>query len=192
MKLIPLTALLAILLLASGAAHAQKEVPPAPGAPKDFKVPEASTFTLDNGLEVTLVPFGSVPKVTIELSVRAGNVDEAADQVWLADMTAHLMQEGTATKSATDISLAAARMGGSLDITVDPERTEILGEVLSEFGPEMVKLIADVVEHPKLPDSEVARLKADLQRALSVTMSQPRSLAAQKLVGLLYPGKSVV
>jgi zinc protease len=188
MKIIPLTALLAASLLASGAASAQKETAPAPGAPRDFKVPAASTFTLDNGLEVTMVPFGSMPKVAIELSVRAGNVDEAPDQVWLADMTAHLLQEGTETRSATEMSLAAARMGGSLDVQVDPERTEIKGEVLSELGPEMVKLIADVVERPKLPDSEVPRLKADLQRTLSVMLSQPRTLADQKLASLLYPG----
>ncbi len=181
-------ALLALALVASGSAHAEKETPPAPGTPKDFKVPPASTFTLENGLEVTLVPFGTTPKVAIELSVRAGNVDEAADQVWLADMTARLMREGTETRSATEISLAAARMGGSLDVSVDSERTEIKGEVLSEFGPEMVKLIADVAEHPSLPESEVPRLKADLQRTLSVLMSRPRSLADQKLLGLLYPG----
>jgi zinc protease len=188
MKIIPLTALLALSLFVSGVASAQKEAPPAPGAPRDFKVPEASTFTLDNGLVVTLIPFGAMPKVAIELSIRAGNVDEAADQVWLADMTAHLMAEGTETRSATEISRAAAKMGGSLDVEVDPERTEIKGEVLSELGPEMVKLIADVAQHPKLPDAEVARLKADLQRTLSVMMSRPRSLADQKLASMLYPG----
>lgn len=188
MKIIPILALLAGSLVASGAALAQKEVPPAPGPPKDFKVPQASTFALDNGLEVTLIPFGTTPKVTVELSVRAGNVDEAADQTWLANLTARLMLEGTETRSATEISLAAARMGGSLDVAVGPERTEITGEVLSEFGPEMVKLIADVAEHPKLVDAEVPRLKADLQRALSVTLSRPRGLAEQKLASLLYPG----
>jgi zinc protease len=187
MKLITFT-MIAALLLGASAAHAQKEGPPAPGKPRDFKVPEATTFKLDNGLSVTLVPFGEVPKVAIELSVRAGNMEEAADQVWLADMTANLLQEGTTSKTATEVSLSAAKMGGSLDVSVSPERTEIQGEVLSEFGPAMVDLIADVAQRPKFPASEVPRLKADMLRSLSVLRSQQDNLAQERFMGLLYPG----
>ena len=115
-------------------------------------------------------------------------MDEAADQVWLSTMTSHLLEEGTATKSATEIALAAAQMGGSLDVSVNQEQTEISGEVLEEFGPEMVKLIADIAQNPKLPESEMPRLKADMQRTLSVMLSRPGSLADQKLASLLYPG----
>src|SRR5688572_11212226 len=154
--------------LSAAAALAQKQAPPAPGQPKGFRVPTPREFKLDNGLEVTLVDYGTVPKATVELSVLTGNASEAANQVWLADLTGDLMAEGTTTKSATDVSTAAARMGGSLDINVGPDRTEIAGDVLSEFAPEMARLIADVVRNPKLPDAEVARLKADMLRNLSI------------------------
>lgn len=187
MKLITFT-MIAALLLGASAAHAQKEAPPAPGKPKDFKVPEATTFKLDNGLSVTLVPFGEVPKVAIELSVGTGNVDEAADQVWLADMTADLMEEGTTSRTATEISVAAAKMGGSLDVSVSQERTEIKSEVLSEFGPAMVDLIADVAQRPKFPASEMPRLKTDMLRSLSILRSQPENIVEERFVGLLYPG----
>ena len=170
------------------AAHADKEAPPKSGPARDYKLPAATTFTLDNGLAVTLVPFGEVPKVAVDLVVRAGNIDEAADQVWLSRLTARLLEEGTATKSAADVALVAARMGGSLDVSVKGEKTELRAEVLSEFGPAMIELIAEVAERPKLPESEVPRLKADMQRSLSVLLSQPHSLADQKIAGLLYPG----
>src|SRR4051794_23638618 len=48
--------------------------PPAPGPPPDFKVPEPRRFTLDNGLQVALVPWGTMPKVRVTLAVRTGNV----------------------------------------------------------------------------------------------------------------------
>lgn len=176
-----------LLALAGASAAAQKEAPPAPGTPKDFQLPSPREFTLDNGLEVTLVPYGTVPKVTVELSVRAGNASEAPNQIWLADLAGELMQEGTTSQTATEISLAAARMGGSLDITVGADRTEIAGDVLSEFGPEMARLIADVVQNPKFPESELARLKADKVRELSIAKSQPQQLALEKFRALLYP-----
>ena len=89
--------------------------PPKAGVPRDFKVPEPKRFTLDNGLQVALVQWGTMPKVRVTLSMRTGNAFEKADEVWLADLTGDLMREGTSTRTAAQISEEAARMGGSLD-----------------------------------------------------------------------------
>jgi hypothetical protein len=70
--------------------QAKKQSPPPGSAPKPFKVPKQEKFSLPNGLEATLVPYGSIPKVMIAVSVRAGNLNEAANQVWLADLTTSL------------------------------------------------------------------------------------------------------
>ena len=175
-----------VLALSAGAALAQKQTPPAPGPTKDFQVPEPVEFKLDNGLEVTLVPYGTVPKVTVELAILAGNAYEGANQVWLGDLAGNLIREGTTTKSATDISQAAARMGGALEVTVGINSTEIGGDVLSEYGPEMARLVADVAINPKFPESELTRLKTDLSRELAIAKTQPQQMAVEKFRGLLY------
>jgi zinc protease len=163
-----------------------KQSPPAAGKPKDFTVPKPTTLTLENGLGVTLVQYGTVPKVTVNLAVRTGNVDEKANEVWLADVMGALLSEGTATRSASQLAEDAARMGGSLDILVGENRIEIGGDVLSEFAPQMVALVADVAQHPKFPESELARLKDDKARELSIAKSQPQPLALEKFRAVLY------
>ena len=178
----------ALILLPAAGAFAQKQAPPAPGTPKSFEAPTPTKFRLDNGLEVSLVPYGTVPKVRVELAVLAGNAYESAKLTSLADLTGDLMREGTKTKSATDISQAAARMGGSLDVGVNANTAEISGDVLSESGPEMVRLVADVAMNPKFPESELPRLKADALRNLSIAKSQPQQMAVEKFRGVLYPG----
>ena len=165
---------------------ARKQSPPAPAEPKNFAVPAGRTFRLDNGLAVTLVPYGTIPKVTVRLGVRAGNVNEKANEVWLADLTGSMLTEGTATRTATQIAEDAARMGGSLDVNVAEDRTDVGGDVLSEFGPDMVGLVADVVRNPKFPDAELARLKSDRLRDLSIAKSQPRPIAQEKFRAVLY------
>jgi zinc protease len=161
--------------------------PPAPGKPRDFRVPEAKRFTLDNGLEVAMVQWGEMPKVQVTLSVRTGNAFEKPDEVWLADLTGDLMREGTATRTATQISREAARMGGSLTISVGGDTTTIGGDVLSEYGPQFAALVADVVRNPKFPASELDRLKADMMRNLAVMLSQPQQQALQKFRAVMYP-----
>jgi len=160
--------------------------PPKAGVPRDFKVPEPKRFTLDNGLQVALVQWGTMPKVRVTLSMRTGNAFEKADEVWLADLTGDLIREGTATRTAAQVSEEAARMGGSLTVSVGGDSTSIGGDVLTEFGPQMVALVADVVRNPKFPESELARLKANMLRNLAVSLSQPQNLALQKFRAVVY------
>jgi zinc protease len=167
-------------------ANAQKQQPPAGSAPKPFTLPRKETFTLKNGTQVTLVPYGSIPKVTVSAVVLAGNINETAEQVWLADLTGELMKEGTTTRSAEAIAEEAARMGGSLGISVTPDQTSISADVLSESGPQLVALIADVLQRPALPASEVDRIKTNFIRNLSIQRSQPGSLAQERFSKLLY------
>ena len=160
--------------------------PPKPGEPRDFRVPEARRFTLDNGLQVALVPWGGMPKVRVTLTIRSGNAFEKSGEVWLADLTGDLIREGTTTRSATEISTEAARMGGALTISVGSDTTAIGGDVMSEFGPQFAALVADVTQNPKFPEAELPRLKTNLSRNLAVGLSQPQQLALQKFRSVLY------
>ncbi|HEV2802366.1 MAG TPA: pitrilysin family protein [Pyrinomonadaceae bacterium] len=174
------------LLAFTPSVTAQKQPPPAGGTPKPFALPRKETFTLKNGTRVTLVPYGSIPKVTVSAVVRVGNINETAEQVWLADLTGDLMKEGTTTRTAEAVAEQAAQMGGRLGISVGTDQTSISADVLSEYGPQLVSLIADVVQRPLLPASQLERLKNDRIRNLTISRSQPGSLAAERFSKLLY------
>ncbi len=176
-----------VSLIASSAVQAQKQAPPAPGTPRNFTLPATRTFTLANGMQVTLIPYGTVPKTWIQLAVRSGNVNESASQIWLADMVGDLMEQGTTTRSASQVAGEAAGMGGSINVTVGPDETTIAGSALSEFGPRMVSLIADVARNPLLPEADLARLKTDRVRTLAQSKVQPSSIAMERFRSVLYP-----
>ncbi len=186
MKRTLLTLLLATSVLVEVTAQT-KQTPPAPGTPKNFSIPELRRIELPNGLRVRLVQYGEVPKATVRLVTQTGNLDEAANEVWLADLTGELMTQGTATRTAEQIAREAAMMGGSLDIAVTPNQTIVGLDVFSESVPAAVALASDVLRNPRMPESEVARLKADLARQLSLQRSQPQSLAAEKFAAVTFP-----
>ena len=177
---------LAIALFAASS-FAQKQAPPAPGTPKNFAVPEIRRVELPNGLKVRFVPYGSIPKATVRLVVQTGNVDEAANEVWLSDLTADLMEQGTTTRPAEQIAREVAEMGGSLDVQVTSNQTVLTGDVFAESAPALVSLIADVVRNPRFPESELTRLKADRIRNLSIARSTPQSIAQEKFSAVLFP-----
>ncbi|HEX2836423.1 MAG TPA: pitrilysin family protein [Thermoanaerobaculia bacterium] len=179
--------LLSLSLLALNAFAQQKQAPPAPGTPRNFAIPSIRRMELPNGLKVRFVPYGEVPKVTLRLVTQTGNIDESANEVWLADLTGTMMEQGTATRSADQIAREVAMMGGALDISVGMNQTTVGTDVFSESAVPAVQLIADVARNPKLPETELARLKADLARNLSLQRGQQQSLAAEKFASVLFP-----
>ncbi|RPJ67796.1 MAG: insulinase family protein [Acidobacteria bacterium] len=164
----------------------EKQQPPPAGTPKDFTLPKPARFTLPNGLAVTMVPFGQVPKVTVRLVVPAGNVDEAKTEVWLADLTGRMLREGTTKRPADALARELAAMGGELSVGVGPDRTNITTDVLTERGPEAARLIAEVAREPRFPGSELARVKAALARDLAIQKSTPQSQAQEKFHEVIY------
>ena len=178
--------LASVVFCALPAAAQQKQVPPAGGPPKPFNVPAHETYALPNGMKVTLVPYGNLPKVTLSLVVRTGNLNEPVDMPGLADIAGNLMKEGTTSKSSEQVAQDAAGMGGAIGISVGPDESDVAIDVLSEFGPKAAALVADVAEHPLFPESELPRLKNDALRQLTISKSVPQSIALEKFRKILY------
>jgi zinc protease len=166
--------------------NAQKQTPPAGGTPKDFKLPEKQVNTLPNGLRSTLVHYGALPKVDVQLIIKTGNIHEGENEVWLGDLTGLFMKEGTTTMNFKTISKKVAGMGGEVNINTGMDNVTISGSVLSEFAPDLIKVIGDIVMNPAFPASELERLKSDLKRQLTVQKSVPQSQASEKFFQIIY------
>ncbi len=175
-----------LLWTIAGSVLPQKETPPEGGQPRDFIFPAVHTVTLENGLEASLVPYGNMPQTVVRAIIRVGNIDETENQVWLADITAELLKEGTTTLSAGDIARKAAGFGGEISVSTGMDQSWIGGEVLGEFTADMIHLLADILQNPLLPEKEFDRLKKDYLRNLSIAKTQPQQLASEKFLKVLY------
>lgn len=169
-------------------ANAQKQTPPEGGAPRNFNLPAKEEFNVENGVQATLVPYGEIPKVTVYCVVQTGNVHELENENGLADITGQLMLEGTETLTAKQISEKVAGMGGAISISVTSNQTILSGSVLSEFGPDLVRLMSDILQHPALPESQIERVKNDFKRNMNLARSQPGTQAAVRFNMALYGG----
>jgi predicted Zn-dependent peptidase len=176
---------LTLTLLTFAAMAADREIPPAPGQPRDFTLPARETVQLANGLSLTFIDYGTVPKVTVFAVVRTGNIDEG-QSTWLADVAVEMLKEGTTTRSAADIARTSAGMGGALSVGAGAEQTSVGISVLSEHAAAAADLVADVLRNPRFPESELPRVLANFERNLSVARAEPDSIAGEVLAKLVY------
>lgn len=176
---------LALSFTSVSIAHAQ-ETPPVGGMPKDFSLPEITTFELANGVDVTLVPFGKVPKAAVRVVVQAGNADDG-NQPWLADLTSDMLEQGAAGLSGREIAQRAASMGGDLNIGVGWNQTFVTMDVLAENADEAIGLMSDVLRRPDFPKDQLSRKRDDIERNVDVSRASAQSQANEAFGAMLYP-----
>ncbi|MGQ0764922.1 MAG: M16 family metallopeptidase [Gemmatimonadota bacterium] len=167
-------------------ARQARETPPAPGTPRPFRVPPRRTITLPNGMKLTMVPWGRIPKAAIELEIRTGSVDEGPSDVSLSSLTADMLLEGTITRSSQDLSTLSADMGGGIDASSGAEAVGIGGEVLSDHVARYIALVADVARNPRFDSADLSRIINKHVRDNAISISQPGSLAQKKFREIAY------
>ena len=69
--------------------------------------PELTSYFLDNGLQVVLVPDHRVPKVAVTVNYRVGGVNEPEGRSGFAHLFEHLMFSGTDAWPEFDATFAA-------------------------------------------------------------------------------------
>jgi zinc protease len=162
------------------------EMPPA-GPPKPFEFPNAAAKTLANGLRVFVVTDHSEPAVAARLLIMsAGSIKDPAGQPGVAQMTANLLTQGTAKRSARDIAEAIDFVGGSLSASSGKDATTVMLDVVKKDLNLGLDLMSDVVLHPAFRADELDRQRQQLLSNLTVQYSDPDYLASVVFSRVVY------
>ena len=168
------------------APEAQRVAPPAPGPEVVPAMPVPVTARLANGLTVVTVPRHDVPLVTAALVARGGSAADAADRAGTAELTASVLTEGTATRSATDLHRAVEALGSSLSSGAGWDGSTLsLTVQTGELDPAL-GLVADVAQHPALAAEELERQRALAIDGVNVAMHNPGAVAGMAAARLVY------
>ena len=159
---------------------------PAVTKPPKLDWPEVRRTTLSNGLKLLFVERRETPIVELELLVDAGY---AADQFAVpgaASFTSAMLDEGTKTRSALEISEELASLGATLSVNTALDASWVSLSSLKHNLDPSLDVFADVILHPEFPDSEIERVRKHLLARIAQEKSSPFSLAQRLLPKLLY------
>jgi len=124
--------------------------------------------------------------VTAALVLREGSGANPIDRPGLAGMTARMLQQGTATRSATQIADRAADLGATLSSRASTDSSMIATQSLSRSFPDALELLADVALHPSFPKAEIERVRSERLAALVQEKDDPFSVAFRVAAAALY------
>ncbi len=129
------------------------------GDPVQNSGPATKRTTLTNGLTVVLLEKHQLPMVEGLLVVKSGALGDPKGQEGLACLVCNLLTKGTSNRTREDIESAVDATGGDLQTRVDWDSSQISFHVLKKEMPKLLKLVADLVQHPSFPAAEIKREK---------------------------------
>ena len=159
---------------------------PKPGPAGALHLPVPEKFKLSNGLTVLYNERPGLPLVAANLVMHAGSGSNPVDKPGLASMTARMLQQGTAARTALQIADRAAELGATLNTGAGTDTTGVTTRALSRNFPEALELLADVALHPAFPQSEIERVRSERLTAIVQEKDEPFTVAFRVLAAALY------
>ena len=159
---------------------------PEPGEPPLAKFDDFERVTLDNGMNVILAERDAIPVVNLALSVDAGYASDQFSRAGVARLAMNMMDEGTDSRDALDISDELITLGATLGTSSNLDTSTVSMSTLSTTLDDALELFSDVVLNPAFPEKEMERLRTQQLTGIQREKTSPNAMAGRVLPGLIF------
>ena len=143
------------------------------------RIPTWTRTKLANGAELVVSVKSDLPLVSFTLAFVGGATSfEPADKTGVANFTAQMLSEGTASKSADDFSNAQQLLGVSLLSSVSNESATIGFTALKDRFDGALALATDMLLHPAFPADALERIRGRTLVSLTQARDNPNAVAS--------------
>src|SRR2546426_1616920 len=162
------------------------ERPPSPLAARDIKFPPYELQTLPNGLQVVAVLHHEQPVVNMRLLIRAGASFDPKNKLGLAHMAASLLDQGTKTRSASELNDEIDFIGGAMGAGAGTDLTFVNMIVMKDSFEKGMRMLSEMARQPGFAQAEIDRQKQQTLSGLQVSLQDPEYVANSVFDRLVY------
>ncbi len=159
---------------------------PGPGAPPEPRFPALERDTLSNGVRIVLAERRSIPQIRFDLLLDAGYASDQFAQPGTASLAMSMLDEGTATRTALQISDRAAELGAVLGASSGLDVSSVSLAALTDRLDPSLELFADVVLNPAFRERDFERLKQQRLVQIQREEADPAGMALRVFPRLVY------
>ncbi len=168
---------------------ADRSEPPYPASFPQAEFPELETGELSNGMRLVVATRDAVPVIHLSLQLNSGYAADQFSRPGTARLTLDMLEEGTVSRNALQISEELAELGADLRIGANLDYAFISLSALTENLEPSLEIFGDVILHPTFPESGLERLKRLSIAAIQREKMSPISMALRVFPPLIYgPG----
>ena len=155
--------------------------------PSLARADRASTFKLDNGMDVVVIPDRRAPVVTHMVWYRIGAADEQPGVSGIAHFLEHLMFKATENMASGEFSKTIARLGGQDNAFTSQDVTAYFQRIARDRLPVVMKMEAERMTKLRLEEKEVLTERDVIkEERRSRTDNSPSATLAEEMNAALY------
>ena len=171
---------------AAAATGADRSALPGTGTPPSASFPVLQRATLSNGLKIVLAERPTAPIVEFNLMVDAGYAADQAGIPGTAQLAMGMLDEGTTSRDALEISEEATLLGAGIGAGSDLDMSFVSLSALKANLQKSMDLYADIVLNPSFPETDFQRLQRQQLVGIQREKVTPIQMALRVFPGLLY------
>lgn len=166
--------------------EAERMAPPPPGEAPEIVRADFAETQLANGIPLVSTQTSDVPIATITLVMPGGDATDPLDKAGLSAMAADLADNGTATRSATQIAATLESLGASVGLSSGRDGVYASVTAPSANLEAAGRVLVDIVCSATYPDEEVERERRRALDGFSTTLKDPGALAGLVATRIMY------
>ncbi len=164
-----------------------RTVEPPYGASYDLPIADIWQSTLANGIAASGIESNETSLVSFSLSIDAGRERGNVSKPAVANLTADMLEKGTAGKSTAELEDAVNALGSSISVNVGAESTVISGSSLARNFEATIALVEEMLLEPRWDAEEFALLKSQKIDVVIQSSGNPNAVAGRELLKIRYP-----
>jgi predicted Zn-dependent peptidase len=164
-----------------------RAVLPESAAVPAYRAPVPRILYLRGGIPLWVFPRSDLPTVSGAIVIPGGAGVQQPGQGGLAHLAVTMLEEGTTSRSAQEIALAAESMGASVSTTCGWGGAYVSFKCLAADYTASLELAADILRNPTFPEAEWGRVRGQALAALKAERDHAESRAHRGLLLALYP-----
>ncbi len=143
-------------------------------------------FETDNGMTILTLEQNSLPIVTIQVLVKAGAMLDPKGKTGLANITLALLEAGTRTRTAMEISEATDFIGAQLRTRASKDYVMFQLRLLKKDIHAGMALLSDILMNPVFAAEEIARVQKQMMGSILAQQDRPAAIARIAFQSLIY------
>lgn len=161
------------------------------GTPYELPKPDVWRDTLANGVEVYGIESNETPLVYFSLVLDAGRDRATTDKPAIPNLTADLLNKGTANKTTAELEDAIKSLGSDIRVSATSTDTRVTGSALSRNFEQTMLLVQEMLLEPRWDVEEFELLKRKQINQIDQDAGDPGAISQREAAKLRYPSDHI-
>jgi len=163
-----------------------RKYPPNPEPLPSLKLPEIESWTISNGLEISVIRLTKIPVISLQLIIFSGESNSPDSLPGLATITSKMLNRGSLKLSFSEIEKTIDFIGGEFSAKTFPDYTVFSLFFLEEYLDNALKLLSQMLLQPTFRKQEIDNVKRNMFYDLASKRNNPEYVGKKLLYKILF------